>query len=308
MNCSACVGYGLAGIERVRWRQLAAEYKVENMLRLVGRAILLTGILGALSSPDCSAQGLKVSTQVFDASKSGGDKRGQLISSSLTLCHNGRVYDYVASADELVIYDPVQKQFTVLNRTRGLFTVVTFEEIRHHMETRTQKTQEYLAELIARGASGAEAEAEAINAQMQPDFRETWDPMRGQLTLVSAWLTYRVDTRKWEDQEQVERYLLWRDWTARLNSVLHPESLFPEPRLAVNDAVRRQSGRMPVVVEMDRRPMGTARLRAEHQLTVGLTADDQDRIARWEKLAKSDELQNVPLRRYQQESFLSRSR
>ncbi|MGV2334724.1 MAG UNVERIFIED_CONTAM: hypothetical protein LVR18_11625 [Planctomycetaceae bacterium] len=96
--------------------------------------------------------GLKISTQIFDASRSGGDTRGQLISSSLTLCHNGRVYDYVSSADELVIYDPVQKQFTVLNRTRGLFTVVTFEEIRHHMETRTQKTQEYLAELISRGA------------------------------------------------------------------------------------------------------------------------------------------------------------
>ncbi|MFM8475131.1 MAG: hypothetical protein ACKOEO_04970 [Planctomycetaceae bacterium] len=278
------------------------------MLRSVWQVILVTGILAAVSVPDCAAQGLKISTQVFDASKPDSDRRGQLISSSLTLCHNGRVYDYVASADELVIYDPVLRQFTVLNRTRGLFTVVTFEEIRHHMETRTRKTQEYLAELVARGEPGAEAEADAINAQMQPDFKETWDPMRGSLTLASAWINYRVETRKWEDQQQVERYLVWRDWTARLNSVLHPQTLFPEPRLAVNEAVRRQPGRMPVVVEMDLRPTSTTRLRAEHQLTVGLTADDQDRIARWEKLAKSDEMQNVPLRRYQQESFLSRSR
>jgi hypothetical protein len=207
-----------------------------------------------------------------------------------------------------VIYDPVLRQFTVLNRTRGLFTVVTFEEIRHHMETRTRKTQEYVAELIARDEPGAEAEAEAITAQLQPEFRETWDSTRGNLTLESAWLTYRVETRKWDDSQQVERYLLWRDWMARLNSVLHPQSLFPEPRMAVNDAIRRQTGRMPVAVEMDLRPVGTTRLRAEHQLTVGLTADDQDRIARWEKLPKSDEMQNVPLRRYQQESFLSRSR
>ncbi|MFM7057626.1 MAG: hypothetical protein ACKO2P_11965 [Planctomycetota bacterium] len=278
------------------------------MLRFVLQVIGLTGVLMAVTGPECIAQGLKVSTQVFDASRPDNDKRGQLISSSLTLCHNGRVYDYVASADELVIYDPVLRQFTVLNRTRGLFTVVTFEEIRHHMETRTQKTQEYVAEIVARGEPGASAEAEAINAQLQPEFRETWDPMRGSLTLVSAWLTYRVETRKWEDSQQVERYLLWRDWTARLNSVLHPQSLFPEPRLAVNEAIRRQAGRMPVVVEMDLRPMGTTRLRAEHQLTVGLTADDQARIARWEKLPKSDEMQNVPLRRYQQESFLSRSR
>ena len=184
------------------------------MLRSVWQVILVTGILAAVSVPDCAAQGLKISTQVFDASKPNSDRRGQLISSSLTLCHNGRVYDYVASADELVIYDPVLRQFTVLNRTRGLFTVVTFEEIRHHMETRTRKTQEYLAELVARGEPGAEAEADAINAQMQPEFKETWDPMRGGLTLASAWLTYRVETRKWEDQQQVERYLVWRDWTA----------------------------------------------------------------------------------------------
>jgi hypothetical protein len=65
---------------------------------------------------------------------------------------------------------------------------------------------------------------------------------------------------------------------------------------------------MPITVELDRRPQSAQRLRAEHQLTVGLTADDQDRIARWDKLVKSDELQNVPLRRYQQESLLSRSR
>jgi hypothetical protein len=278
------------------------------MLKFALQIILATGILAAVTGHECAAQGLKVSTQVFDMSKPGSDRRGQLISSSLTLCHNGRVYDYVASADELVIYDPVLRQFTVLNRTRGLFTVVTFEEIRHHMETRTRKTQEYVAELVAGGEPGAEAEAEAITAQLQPEFRETWDSMRGNLTLVSAWLTYRVETRKWDDPQQVERYLLWRDWTARLNSVLHPQSLFPEPRMAVNDAIRRQAGRMPVAVEMDLRPMGTTRLRAEHRLTMGLTADDQDRIARWEKLPKSDEMQNVPLRRYQQESFLSRSR
>lgn len=256
----------------------------------------------------CVAQGLRISTQVFDAGAAGDDERGQLISSSLTLCHNGRVYDYVSSADELVIYDPVQRQFTVLNRTRGLMTAVTFEEIRHHMELRTQKTEEYLSELVSRGERGVESEVAAIRFRMRPEFEEKWDAMRGSLTLSSQWFTYRVQTRKWDDAEQVERYLTWRDWTARLNSVLHPESMFAEQRLAVHEAIRRQSGRMPVMVELDRRPRSPQRLRAEHQLTVGLTADDQERIARWDKLVKSEEIETVPLRRYQQESLVSRSR
>jgi hypothetical protein len=267
-------------------------------------AAFLTVLSGSL----CSAQGLRISTQVFDAANADGEGRGQLISSSLTLCHNGRVYDYVSSADELVIYDPVQRQFVVVNRTRGLATAVTFEEIPHHMETRTQKTEEYIAELAERGEPGGQSEAESIRFRMKPQFKETWDAMRGTLTLASPYFTYRVQTRKWEDQDQVERYLVWRDWTARLNSVLHPESMFAEQRLAVHEAIRRQPGRMPITVELDRRPQSAQRLRAEHQLTVGLTADDQDRIARWDKLVKSDELQNVPLRRYQQESLLSRSR
>ncbi|MEY2724235.1 MAG: hypothetical protein RLZZ458_102 [Planctomycetota bacterium] len=265
-------------------------------------------VLASLGESICCAQGLRISTQVFDVADAGEDGRGQLISSSLTLCHNGRVYDYVSSADELVIYDPVQRQFVVVNRTRGLATAVSFEEIRHHMETRTQKTEEYIAELAARGEPGGESEVAAIRFRMRPEFRETWDTMRGTLTLTSPYFTYRVQTRKWEDEDQVERYLLWRDWTARLNSVLQPESMFAEQRLAVHEAIRRQSGRMPVTVELDRRPQSPQRLRAEHQLTVGLTADDQERIARWDKLVKSDELQNVPLRRYQQESLLSRSR
>lgn len=141
-------------------------------------AMYFAALVAVVSGSMCSAQGLRISTQVFDATEAGGDSRGQLISSSLTLCHNGRVYDYVSSADELVIYDPVQRQFVVVNRTRGLATAVTFEEIRHHMETRTQKTEEYVAELAARGEPGGESEAEAIRFRMKPEFRETWDPMR----------------------------------------------------------------------------------------------------------------------------------
>lgn len=265
-------------------------------------------ILAVVSPGVCLAQGMKISTQIYDISRMSGDGQGQVVSSSLTLCHNGRIYDYVSMADELVIYDTVERQFLLLSQSRGLSTVITFDEIRHHMETRVRKTEEYIEELASSGNPSAATEAEAIRFQMNPAFEETFDPTRGTLVLTSPAITYRVETRKWEDLQQVDRYLTYRDWAARLNSVLHPENLFPEPRLAVNEALRKQKHRMPVTVELDRRPGSSGRLRAEHQITVGLTDDDHSRIVRWEAQQKSEQIQKVPLRRYQQAALISKAR
>jgi len=265
-------------------------------------------LLAVVSPGVCVAQGMKISTQIYDISRMSGDGQGPVVSSSLTLCHNGRVYDYVSMADELVIYDPVEHQFLVLSQSRGLSTVITFDEIRHHMETRVRKTEEYLEELVDSGNPSAATEADAIRFQMNPAFEETFDPTRGTLVLTSPAITYRVETRKWEDPQQVDRYLTYRDWAAKLNSVLHPENLFPEPKMAVNEALRKQKHRMPVKVELDRRPASSGRLRAEHQITVGLTDDDHSRIARWETQQKSEQIQKVPLRRYQQAALISKAR
>ena len=75
-----------------------------------------------------------------------------------------------------------------------------------------------------------------------------------------------------------------------------------------SDLIRERGNFLPVVVELDRRPAVMTVLRAEHQLTAGLSDDDHTRIARWESLLKSAELEVVPLRRYQQSALVSRSR
>ena len=90
--------------------------------------------------------------------------------------------------------------------------------------------------------------------------------------------------------------------------MLHPDNLFPEPRLEVNRAIRERGGSLPVVVELDRRPAVNTVLRAEHQITTGLSDDDHSRIAKWESMLRSEDLQTVPLRRYQQTALVSRNR
>lgn len=276
------------------------------MNRLCFLPCLLISVISGM--PTCAAQGLKISTQIHAVDPATTDSRGSVVSSSLTLCHNGRIFDYVANADELCVFDPVQKQFVVASPSRRIQTIVTFDEIRHHTETRRQRTEEYLQEIAGRSGASESRELQYIRFQLNPEFRQSFDATRNTLLLASPALTYRVELSRWDDAEQVERCLTWRDWTARLNSVLHPDNLFPEPRLEMNRAIRERGNCLPVVVELDRRPAVMTVLRAEHQMTAGLSDDDHTRIARWETLLKSAELEVVPLRRYQQSALVSRSR
>ena len=259
-------------------------------------------------SSSLPAQGLKISTHVFEVTRTDSPGPDRIISSSLSLCHNGRVYDSIDAADEVVIFDPVERRFTILNRSRGLATTLSFDEIRQLLETRQPKTDEYIRELTASRRPSAERIVESIRFQLNPKFSETFDPMKGTLILSSRSLTYRVETRKWNDPQQVERYLACTDWTAKLNSIMHPSSLFPEPRMALNESLRKLRDRMPVSVELDLRPDEQFRLRAEHQLTQNLSDDDHARIARWDESVTSGDMKQVSFRTYQQAVLVSQSR
>jgi hypothetical protein len=254
------------------------------------------------------AQGLRISTHVYDISRVDSRTPAQIVSSSLSLIHNGRVYDSVNSADEVVIFDPTEKRFTVLNTEKGLATRPTFDEIRHLLEGLEPRTRAYLEEQQLSGNPASRSTTDSLQFQLKPKFTQSFDPMKGTLVLASESFTYRVETRKWPDIEQVDRYLTWADWTARLNYLLHPGSLFPNPRLALNDALRQHKDRLPVSVELDLRPNDPLRLRAEHQLVTKLSDDDLQRIARWEQRLSSREVREVPFRSYQQAVLVTQSR
>ena len=268
------------------------------------RGMLLWSI-ASLSSV-CFGQGLRISTHVYDLENAPAP--GEMLSSSLSLCHNGKIYDYVDAADEVVIYDPVERQFTILNNSRDLSTTLTFDEIRHKMDSLEPRTTKYIQELRSTGTPAAERTANAITFQLHPKFEQSFDPMNETLVLSSPTMTYRVETRKWAEADQVERYLTYADWTARLNFILHPNSLLPEPRIALNEALRGLKGRMPVNVELDLRPGDNLHLRAAHQLTRTLSDDDHRLIAKWELDLKSKRVQRVPFLSYQHSVLVSKSR
>ena len=130
------------------------------------RGFLFWSIL-CLSSV-CFGQGLRISTHVYDLEK--GNAPGQMVSSSLSLCHNCRIYDYVDAADEVVIFDPIERRFTILNNSRGLSTALTFDEIRHKINSLEPRTAKYIQELRMAGTPNSMRAAEAIDFQLHPAF------------------------------------------------------------------------------------------------------------------------------------------
>ena len=93
-----------------------------------------------------------------------------------------------------------------------------------------------------------------------------------------------------------------------LNCVLHPSSMFPEPRLALNEELRKLNNRMPVIVHLDLRPDERRVLRAEHQFVLNLTDKDRSLINGWNETLKSNDLKKLPFRGYQQAVLISQNR
>ncbi len=265
-------------------------------------------VVVAALSPRATAQGLRVETQVYETCAVAAGQNRTLLSSSLSLFHNGRVYDYVESADEVVIYEPTARRFTVLNPARSLATTVDFDEIGHLLDSREPKVQQYITELRQSQTSNADQVIRQLRFQLNPEFETKFDPREQSLMLVAPSWKYHVSVRPWNDEDQRQRYLTYCDWTARLNSILHPASKFPEPRMALNAKLRELENLMPVAVELDLRPDDSRILRAEHRFRQNLDDVDRSLILRWDTAAGSNRLKTLSFRRYQEAVLASNSR
>lgn len=250
-----------------------------------------------------SAQELRIYTQVYNegAVAARPDQRPPVISRSLTLFHAGKVYDYIDSVGELTIFEPAHRRFTILNGTHEpvLATVVTFDEIRQILKVGRKETEDYVARLQQQGDPISRQVIEPLRFQLEPQFEERYDSAKHRLQLTSETYRYDVQCAEVESSDTVEIYLHYADWVARLNYVLHPQALFPAPRLALNDALRKHNV-VPVAVELRADFERRLHLRAEHQLHWDFNAKDRSDINHWESLLKSKKIRFVPLREYQQ--------
>lgn len=258
---------------------------------------LLSGLVIALTIVPCatSAQDFRIVTTIKNLA---GD-RPQEAGVYLTLFRHRKVYDYSDAMGEVIIYEPSANQFTILNVRRSLATTVHFDQIKKRLRDRKPHIERYVAELRANNDPIADEVASAFDFQLHPNFEAEFDRAAKQLVLSSPKCEYRVKCVDNLNQDQTNQYLAYADWMARLNSVLQPGAMFPEPRIDLNDKLRTY-GQLPIRVELNSTLDGGLHLAAEHRISFALENSDRSRITEWEAALTSPRITKITFQRYQE--------
>ena len=275
-------------------------------MRLLAPSLMLLAIIGGWTglSAALPAQDIRVYTKVTDVSSSA--QPPQVIAHSLTLFHGGKVYDYVESVGEVVIYERSHHQFVILNKSYAA-TRVPFAQVNHFLEAAQKQSVGYLEELRESANTAAAKKAAAVRFQLSPQFHEEYVPEQNRLTLEGGPLDYVVAAARLESPEIIAMYLEYADWAARLNYVLHPQAVFPEPRLHLNRILRSRE-LLPYRVELRMDLESEVKLRAEHEFSWKLQPIDRQHISMWEKKLESDKVRWLTFHEYQQRLLTEASR
>lgn len=261
--------------------------------------ISLIAVLGAVAAcvPGVHAQDMSVYTTV--SREADGNEKAPVVARSLTLFHAGKVYDYMEDLGEVVIFEPVNNRFIILNGNY-VATRVEHSELQQFLKVAQFESENYLQELSVKEGREDRAITELLEFQLRPEFEEQYDPTLDRLSLSAGPMRYDVQTARVENVAFVEQYLNYADSAARMNFVLHPGSAYPEPRLKLNASLR-DKGLLPIAVRLQTRRGEKTALRADHKYQWELQASDKAHINKWERLLESDEVQWVGFREYQQQ-------
>jgi hypothetical protein len=250
------------------------------------------------SAVELPAQEFRVYSSVTDRME--GDKAKPR--TSLTIFHAGKVYDYIESAEETVIFEPAHSRFIVLSRRHDLATVITQDEVRRYLDLAKSHSRELIREWQREGSARREAIA-ALEFQLLPEFEIEVDADAKSLSLVSPQMRYDVKYESPPSPEILEAYLKAADWTAQLNAVLHPHALLPGPRLRLNDELRSR-GVLPVEVELTIKGDPPVHLRAAHEWTWHLQASfDRQFIDDRERELRRPDHKPIPFVEFQRETL-----
>jgi hypothetical protein len=262
------------------------------MLQKWGCVVLIFSC-GVLAPRFGLSQDIHVYTTVTDEQ----GPQPQVVARSLSLFHGGKTYDYIDQVGEVIIFEPAARQFTLLNTRQMKAAHVLCEQLNGQLKVARQTLEASLEDFPRQTDP---ALWDQLQFQLSPKFQEE-RPQEGQLALRSESMRYQVRYVPMNTPEMVEKlqaYLNYADWTCRLNYVLHPGRIMPEPRLALNDALRKAQV-MPTEVELIADVRDRIHLKAEHTIHLNLDEKDRELIHQWEQLLKSKELKILTFQEYQ---------
>lgn len=228
--------------------------------------LLMAGTLGiAAGNSTAHAEDFRVDNAVYP------DNQKTPSSESVTIFHDGMVYDCMKSPAETVVFDRVAGRFLLLNaaaRTRAELATSDVTAFTARIQESAPRHPDPIVKFLA-----------------DPRFQERFDPTARELSLGSPLVTYRATLSAEETPEAVAQYREFSDWYAKLNAMLAASSCRPPfGRLMLNRAIAdRKAIASQVVLVMTLSP-GRAdgrqtTVRSTHRVVRPLTTADLDRVA-----------------------------
>lgn len=241
---------------------------------------------------------MRIYTTVRDRSASAQGKDPD--QRSLMLFHASKIYDYIEPAQEVTVFEPTHRRFTVLNLRRQLRTEITQDEIRQFLSLAEEEVQKKLLQSNDGPGTTRRASLDLLQFQLLPQFTTTFDSSKSQLTLSSPRFQYLATGTAPPSLDIADKYLHVADWMAQFNAVLHPYSLLPAPRMKLNQQLK-EHGLIPSSVELQTTGDMPIHLQALHEWTWNLQKTDRQMIDDWEKQLHSAKFRSLAFRQFQQE-------
>jgi hypothetical protein len=260
--------------------------------------LILAVIVGLNST--AAAQQFRVYTEVSVPPQNLQPKQmqGEVVARSLTIFHAGRVFDWLKTAGEVTIFEPAHQRFIIFNGRKLIKTTIDFKEIDRMLASARDETSNHAKRLLNRDDRDAKSIATSLQFQLNPKFEQSFQPQSLILDLDSPKLEYHVNCGTTPIPEAVEAYMEYADWTAKLNHVMHPRSLYPAPRMKLNESLRKHKV-LPVKVQLRVDFDQPLHLQADHRFAWQLGKIDRQSIQHWENKVGDPSFKNLPFRDYQ---------
>lgn len=241
------------------------------------------------------AQDYRILTEIKTTPPKG---RPKITGRMLSIFHAGQTYDRVDGMDVVTIYQPALRQFTLFSAAHQQVTHISFKEISASLQKFDDSARDYIAHLKKKGDRASLRTIEALQFRLTPKFNERYDAKQGDLFMTSKRVSYTVhcSLMKGIDPEITSDYIQYADWMARLNSLMHAQAMFPEPRLKVNAALQARRV-MPLKVEREDVPTGL-RQSASHKIRWKLTKADKQSIFHWNQLLNDPDMVQVTFEKF----------
>ncbi len=259
---------------------------------------LILGLWLVLLTGQAEAQDYRVYTRVSLQETAGESAEKTVIGRSLTIWHAGKIYDYMPSVGEVVVYDPQQERYTIINGPCRLACTVDFSELRHYLKVARKQAEEFMSELVEADRPDSQRTIEKIRFQLEPQFEMRFLAAEQRLHCDSPQLSYEIQAIPAPNADIAAAFRTHADMAAQLNFVMHGQSLMPEARMQVNAALAEKSW-VPTQVVLSLKDLRGTVLTAEHTIHWELDSAARTRLVEWKKLQSEGSLKFVSFQEYQ---------